>query len=42
MMLKQNNKVMYIWQAQNKEFVVNVFELMALENFTTIVIIIIE
>ncbi len=36
-MLEQNNKVLYIWRAQNNEFVLNLFESMAFENLTTIV-----
>ncbi len=41
-MLEWNNKVVYIWRASKNEFVLNLFELMAFENFTTIVTIVIE
>jgi hypothetical protein len=37
MMLEQNNKVVYIWRGQNNDFFLNLFELMAFENLTTIV-----
>jgi hypothetical protein len=39
---KQSNKVAYMRQAQNNEFVLNFFELMVLENLPIVVITIIE
>lgn len=41
-MFEWNNKVVYIWQAQDNEFVLNLLELMAFENLTTIVTIVIK
>ncbi len=37
MMLKQSNKVAYIQQTQDNEFVLNFFKLMAFKNLTTII-----
>lgn len=42
MLLEWSNKVLYIWQGQDKKFVLNLFELTALENLATIVTTIIE
>jgi hypothetical protein len=42
MMFKWSNKVTYIQPAQNNEFVLNFFEVVALENLTTFVIVVIE
>jgi hypothetical protein len=41
-MLEKGSKVAHIWRAQHNEFVLSFFELTALENFTNVVITIIE
>jgi hypothetical protein len=38
MLFEWNNKVLYIRQGEDKKFVLNLFELTALENLVTIVI----
>jgi hypothetical protein len=41
-MFERGNKVAHIQQAQHNEFVLIFFELMALENLTIVVIVVIE
>jgi hypothetical protein len=42
MMFERHNKVSNIWQAQNKEFVLNLIELIAIEKLEVVVTTVIE